>query len=97
MSQFIRPICIKFILGMLLSAPVLADNVAKLQQILTETKSLQAAFTQQVSSKNNKVQNSNGQLSLVRPGQFRWIYVKPYPQEIISDGKQVWLYDVDLA
>ena len=75
----------------------LASNVAKLQQYLSETRSLQASFVQTVSPKNGKVQISNGQLQLVRPGKFRWVYNKPFPQEIISDGKQVWLYDPELA
>jgi chaperone LolA len=82
----------------LLASPVaFANSVAKLQQQLNDIKTLQANFIQQVSGKNNKTQTSTGQVSLVRPGKFRWIYSKPYPQEIISDGKQVWLYDVDLA
>lgn len=97
MPNFIRQICIGFVASFLTAAPALANNVAKLQQHLNETQSLQASFVQQVSGKNNKTQTSTGQVSLVRPGKFRWIYSKPYPQEIISDGKQVWLYDADLS
>ena len=30
------------------------------------------------------------------PRLFRWEYVKPYPQLIVADGKNVWVYDPDL-
>jgi outer membrane lipoprotein carrier protein len=33
---------------------------------------------------------------LQRPNKFRWDYNKPYEQQIISDGKDVFLYDTDL-
>ncbi len=36
-------------------------------------------------------------MQLKRPNKFRWDYNKPYEQQIISDGKQVWLYDTELA
>ncbi|MBM5570238.1 MULTISPECIES: outer membrane lipoprotein chaperone LolA [Deefgea] len=97
MSKFTHHFLSIFASMLLTSPTVFASNVAKLQQQLSETKTLQANFTQQVSGKNNKIQSSAGQVSLVRPGKFRWVYSKPYPQEIVSDGKQVWLYDIDLA
>jgi len=97
MSKFTHRFLSIFASILLTSPTVFASNVVKLQQQLSETKTLQASFTQQVSGKNNKIQFSAGQVSLVRPGKFRWVYSKPYPQEIVSDGKQVWLYDVDLA
>ncbi len=97
MSIQIRQFLFVFAFSCFAIPTVSANNVAKLQQQLSDIKTLQASFTQQVSGKNNKVQSSSGQVNLVRPGKFRWIYTKPYPQEIISDGKQVWLYDIDLA
>ena len=33
---------------------------------------------------------------LDRPGKFRWNYQSPYEQEIVSNGKRIWIYDVDL-
>lgn len=97
MRKFTHHVLIVFASAILTAQPSLANSVVKLQQQLSETKTLQANFNQQVLSKNNKTQTSQGQVSLARPGKFRWIYSKPYPQDIISDGKQVWLYDVDLA
>ena len=34
--------------------------------------------------------------SLKRPGLFRWHTDEPMEQLLVSDGKQVWLYDPDL-
>jgi outer membrane lipoprotein carrier protein len=44
----------------------------------------------------NPIQESSGNLWIERPGKFRWQYTVPYAQQIIGDGKQVWVYDVDL-
>lgn len=29
-------------------------------------------------------------------GRFRWDYEEPYQQQIVADGKRLWIYDVDL-
>ena len=44
----------------------------------------------------NPIQDSSGNLWIERPGKFRWTYNIPYVQHIIGDGKQVWVYDVEL-
>jgi len=41
-------------------------------------------------------EESRGTLLMQRPGKFRWDYHLPYEQQIIADGKQLWIYDVDL-
>ncbi len=33
---------------------------------------------------------------LLRPGKFRWEYVKPYRQTIVADGNKIWLFDNEL-
>lgn len=37
-----------------------------------------------------------GRFSFRRPGQFKWEVVKPYAQQIVSDGQQIYQYDPDL-
>lgn len=60
-------------------------------------KTLKADFTQEVLDQNRNVQQQmRGRLVIQRPGKFRWNYQAPYEQEIVADGKKVWLYDVDL-
>ena len=44
----------------------------------------------------NPIQESSGDLWIQRPGKFRWQYSTPFEQQIVADGKQVWVYDVDL-
>lgn len=39
---------------------------------------------------------ARGTLVMQRPGRFRWDYQQPYEQQIVADGKQLWIYDVDL-
>ncbi|HET9204904.1 MAG TPA: outer membrane lipoprotein chaperone LolA, partial [Burkholderiaceae bacterium] len=39
---------------------------------------------------------SSGQFEFVRPNRFRFVYAKPFEQQIVADGQKVWLYDVDL-
>lgn len=59
---------------------------------------MQAKFHQVVTdSKGRKIQEVRGEMQMKRPNKFRWDYQKPYEQQIISDGKQVWLYDTDLS
>ncbi len=75
-----------------------ADEVAqRLNRALNSFDSLQAEFKQTVLDDNKQVvQQSMGQVSIQRPGKFAWIYQQPYEQRIIADGKELWVYDVDL-
>lgn len=69
----------------------------RLNHFFTDVNSLKGSFTQQVYDKKGKVlQQAAGQLYLNRPGKFRWVYASPDPQEIIADGRNVWIYDKDL-
>lgn len=75
-----------------------ADGMSSVKAFYEQTKSVRANFHQIVTDKQGrKVQEVDGQMQLLRPNKFRWDYHKPYEQQIISDGIQVWLYDVELA
>lgn len=68
-----------------------------LERFLTQSKTMSADFVQTLRTDDNEVlQESKGRFYLSRPGRFRWNYTEPYQQEIVSDGEQVWIYDVDL-
>jgi len=68
-----------------------------LDAFFTKVTSLKGNFTQRVYDKKGAViQNSSGLLYLHRPGRFRWVYMTPDTQEIVSDGKNVWIYDEEL-
>ncbi len=75
-----------------------ADGMSSVKSFYEQTKSVRANFHQVVTDRQGrKVQEVDGQMQLLRPNKFRWDYQKPYEQQIISDGNQVWLYDVELA
>lgn len=74
-----------------------ADGVADLSHFYQQTQSMRAHFAQTVfDSKGRKLQEVEGHMLLLRPNKFRWDYNKPYEQQIISDGNQVFLFDIDL-
>jgi outer membrane lipoprotein carrier protein len=79
------------------SQSALADGVASLREFFNTTNTMRAQFSQVVNDKQGrKVQEVDGTMQLQRPNKFRWDYKKPYEQQIVSDGKQVFLYDTDL-
>jgi len=60
-------------------------------------KSLKADFTQTLfDTEGGTVQESKGFVWIRRPGLFRWEYQQPYPQEIVADGRHIWIYDPEL-
>ena len=80
-----------------LSQFAFADARQNLDNFFTKVTSMKGNFTQRAFNKKGQViQNSSGLLYLSRPGRFRWVYKAPDPQEIIGDGKNVWVWDQDL-
>lgn len=74
-----------------------SDARQRLDTFFTSVSSIKGTFTQQVFSKKGKViQNSTGDISMSRPGKFRWVYKTPDAQTIVSNGKNIWVYDEDL-
>ncbi len=74
---------------------------AQINQILDKfyhsTQSLQADFEQTISNTRGKViEKSTGNLVLSRPDKFILEYVEPAEQKYISNGKTIWIYDVEL-
>lgn len=69
----------------------------RLDTFFSDVTSVRADFKQQVlGNDKTTLQETSGKMFLLRPGLFRWDYKKPYEQQIISNGKKVWLYDIDL-
>lgn len=92
----LRAVLTLFILTVsgLVQAGVGAD---RLKSFFSDVTTVRANFIQQVVGVKKKVlQETSGQMLLLRPGRFRWDYKTPYEQQIVSNGKKVWLYDVDL-
>jgi outer membrane lipoprotein carrier protein len=81
------------------NAPGYAEDkpVKQLKAFLKNTKSLTADFKQVlINEAGNPTQTSYGVFYLQRPGKFRWDYLKPFQQQIVSTSGKVWFYDTDL-
>lgn len=76
-----------------------AHQTAALQltQLLNGFSTFQAQFTQTTTDLNQQVmQQSSGTMMIMRPGHFRWETKIPTHQIVITNGKILWVYDVDL-
>ncbi len=95
----IKRLAVCLMLPLLFTAKTaVADGMSSVKVFYEQTKSVRANFHQVVTDKQGrKVQEVDGEMQLLRPNKFRWDYRKPYEQQIISDGNQVWLYDTELA
>ena len=75
-----------------------ADAMSELLAILAPVKGISADFTQDtLSLKNVVLQHNEGVLKAQEPNRFYWKTAEPYPQEIVTDGKTLWVYDPDLS
>ena len=90
----------RFIVFLALSFSSLAAHAAATQDLhrfFNQVQRYHARFTQvTVDEAKKPVQESSGDLWIERPGKFRWNYSTPFEQQIVGDGKQVWVYDVEL-
>jgi outer membrane lipoprotein carrier protein len=79
-----------------------ASSLDTLEKFLKFTKSGHADFTQVVTAPAKAGQaavrskTSTGQFSFIRPTHFRFDYIRPFPQVIVADSQNLWLYDADL-
>jgi outer membrane lipoprotein carrier protein len=81
--------------GLVLSS--LAQANQTLDNFYQSTRSLQASFTQSIRTTRGKViEQSIGKLVLDRPDKFILEYTSPAEQKYISNGKTIWIYDVEL-
>ena len=74
-----------------------ASGSEQLQQFLSRISTLDAGFEQSVlNPEHTQALRSQGRFYLERPDKFRWDYSEPDNQQIVADGRQVWLYDPEL-
>ena len=78
-----------------------ADGLQSLEAFMARTQSGRADFTQVVTSpakegKAERKKTSSGTFAFQRPGRFKFVYLKPFEQTIVADGKTLWLHDLDL-
>ncbi|MFC4729272.1 outer membrane lipoprotein chaperone LolA [Coralloluteibacterium thermophilus] len=78
-------------------AAVAQEARARLDAFTRGITGLEGQFTQRVFDPDGRLtEESRGKVALKVPRQFRWEYAQPFPQLIVADGDQVWIYDPDL-
>ena len=87
-------------LGMLSAIAHAADSDPSLERLETwlgSVETLSGVFDQRLLDESGQVvAQSSGTLTLKRPGLFRWHYTAPSELLVVSDGRQVFSYDVEL-
>src|SRR2546422_3451739 len=85
--------------GLVLAAPsagpaATLDDVARdLEGTYSRMIDLRAEFTQTAFNKSlNQTIPAQGTVYLKKGGKLRWEHQEPTPQEIVSDGKKLWVY-----
>jgi outer membrane lipoprotein carrier protein len=73
------------------------SGTALLYRFFRDVNSVSARFNQVVLDEGlNTIQESSGTLWIERPDRFRWDYDTPFKQQIVADGKNIWVYDKEL-
>ena len=70
---------------------------SELEKFAGELERFKADFTQTVMSQDGSIQDkTQGQVWLQSPDKLRWVYSGEFPEIIVADGKNIWIYDVSL-
>ena len=73
------------------------EDSRALRALLESMASYRADFEQVVAGQFGEIlQTATGTMHLERPGRLRWEMGEPYPQLVVTNGEQVWVYDPDL-
>ena len=89
------------VLGCVLSSTVAADidesAGQQLNHLLDTFDSFSADFDQiSASDDSRRMEQARGTLQLAKPNKFNWLAEEPFPQQLVSDGETLWIYDPDL-
>ena len=82
-------------------APAMVFAASAQEQLRAFVATVTAAtgsFSQYTVNNQGRTQPAQtGVFSFQRPGKFKWVVQKPYEQLVVSDGRQVFQFDPDLA
>jgi outer membrane lipoprotein carrier protein len=67
---------------------------SELEKFSSGLETLQVDFTQVVKSQDGSIQDKTyGSAWLKSPDKLRWVYAGDFPEIIVADGSDVWIYD----
>ena len=73
------------------------QDVQRLTQLLEKSQTIEANFSQlTLDAGGTSLQETSGKMTVKRPGLFYWHTDAPQEQVVVSDGKNVTLWDPDL-
>ncbi len=100
MSFFCLPwrLCSASLIALLaMTAHADESSVQELNAQLSQIDDAEASFSQHIiDARGVRGKEFTGHMQVRRPGHFRWETKTPYAQNIITDGRTVWVYDPDL-
>jgi len=86
-------VCLSLGVASAVPAQTLEDVVRDLETAYGRMTDLRAEFTQTAFNKSlNQTIPAQGTVYLKKGGRLRWEYTEPTPQEIVSDGRKLWVY-----
>jgi outer membrane lipoprotein carrier protein len=99
-QRLVQSLCsILFAIGLCLASQALYAQSAsdQLRSFVQAVQSATGDFSQfTVGPQGQTKPAQTGRFAFRRPGQFNWEVIKPYAQQIVSDGQQIYQYDPDL-
>lgn len=94
---YLRALAGIIVLTLFLMTSVGASDISSLEHYYTDVTSLSGRFVQESRDEDGRlIERSEGTLAIQRPNRFHWRYETPFEQEIIADGRNLWVYDIDL-
>src|SRR3990172_5118558 len=97
MKRFLILLPVLFLTGFAQAANNPKSGTDSLRRFFNEVNSFSARFSQVVLDERlSPIQESSGTLWIERPNKFLWDYYKRYKQQIVADGKRLWVYDIGL-
>ncbi len=72
-------------------------NINTLRDFVKNFTTFSASFVQtQPDESTFSANESKGYMGIERPGKLYWVYQTPEPQEIVTDGVDLWIYESEL-
>lgn len=83
---------------LIITSNAMASNaLERMSEFFTNQSSYFAEFNQVILDEGlHLVEESAGLMWLSRPNRFRWEYFEPFEQTVVSDGADIWVYDIEL-
>lgn len=96
--RFFLTACAWAFMGAAVSLPVSAETAREqLRTFVAQVQSASGDFAQYtVGPQGQTKPPQRGKFLFMRPGRFKWDVLKPYEQQIVSNGREIYQFDPDL-